>query len=39
MKEIDDVFSNKLLIKIPLIDEDVKMDNLRYISKYFEGIG
>jgi arsenite-transporting ATPase len=38
MLEIEDVFSSKKLIKIPLIDEDVKMDNLKYISNYFEGL-
>jgi arsenite-transporting ATPase len=38
MKEIEDVFSNKCLIKIPLIDEDVKMENLKHISKCFEGL-
>src|SRR6056297_1285006 len=35
LKEIEEYFSNKKLIKIPLIDEDVKIDNLKYISKYF----
>jgi len=35
LKEIEEYFSNKDLIKIPLIDEDVKIDNLKHISKYF----
>jgi len=35
LKEIEEYFSNKNLIKIPLIDEDVKIDNLKHISKYF----
>lgn len=35
LKEIEEYFSNKKLIKIPLIDEDVKIDNLKHISKYF----
>ena len=36
LKEIVESFSNKNLIKIPLIDEDVKVDNLKFVSKYFE---
>jgi len=36
LKEIVESFSNKNLIKIPLIDEDVKIDNLKFVSKYFE---
>jgi len=35
LKEIEEYFYNKKLIKIPLIDEDVKVDNLKHISKYF----
>ena len=35
LKEIEEYFSNKKLIKVPLIDEDVKVDNLKNISKYF----
>jgi len=35
LKEIEEYFSNKKLIKVPLIDEDVKVDNLKHISKYF----
>jgi arsenite-transporting ATPase len=36
LKEIQESFSSKNLIKIPLIDEDVKIDNLKFVSKYFE---
>jgi arsenite-transporting ATPase len=36
LNEIVESFSNKNLIKIPLIDEDVKIDNLKFVSKYFE---
>ncbi len=39
LMEIEEYFSNKNLIKIPLIDEDVKIDNLKHISKYFVEIG